>query len=131
MDFIHCFCIIKVMVKSYLYTLTKEEYESLLIEKAKYYLSNVKLTDNEKEEYFKKLFDQVVKYAIDKSWFDSLSEEEKIKVEISDFVWRLKSETEETRELKYFLMHGDIDKTGEFCIDTSDVKTIAIKSDFE
>ena len=100
MDFIHCFCIIKVMVKSYLYALTKEEYESLLIEKAKYYLSNVKLTDNEKEEYFKKLFDQVVKYAIDKSWFDSLSEEEKIKVEISDFVWRLKSETEETRELK-------------------------------
>ncbi len=131
MDFIHCFCIIKVMVKSYLYALTKEEYESLLIEKAKYYLSNVKLTDNEKEEYFKKLFDQVVKYAIDKSWFDSLSEEEKIKVEISDFVWRLKSETEETRELKYFLMHGDIDKTGEFCIDTSDVKTIAIKSEFE
>lgn len=89
------------MLKGNKYTLTTDEYLEML-------LYGIEFVDNQ-EDYIKNANIENEIYKREKTLYESLSDEEKIKVELSDFELTLNEEFDEIRKIEYFLQNGNID----------------------
>lgn len=108
---------------------TKEYYDQGVITLSEY-LKNVKpeFVKNEIARFLKK----VEKYDLEKKQYDSLTDEEKMKLEIREFQQNLRKEIIETSNIRFLLMHGKTyDDSDEYKYDPDYIKTLTIISDFE
>lgn len=108
---------------------TKEYYDQELITLSKY-LKNVKpeFIKSEIARFLKK----VEEYDLEKKQYDSLTNEEKMKLEIEEFQQDLRKEIIETSNIRFLLMHEKIhDDSNEYEYDTDYIKTLTIVSEFE
>ncbi len=108
---------------------TKEYYDQGVITLSEY-LKNVKpeFIKSEIERFLKK----VEEYDLEKKQYDSLTDEEKIKLEIIEFQQNLRKEIIEISNIRFVLMHGKThDDSNEYEYDPDYIKTLTIVSDFE
>ena len=108
---------------------TKEYYDQGLITLSKY-LKNVKpeFIKSEIARFLKK----VEEYDLEKKQYDSLTNEEKTKLEIEEFQQHLREEIIETSNIRFLLMHGKIhDDSNENEYDNDYIETLTIVSYFE
>ena len=108
---------------------TKEFYEQGVITLLEY-LKNVKpeFREIEIENFLKR----VREYDLAKKKYNSLTYEEKIKLEVEEFQQYLQREIKETRSIRFLLKHGKThDDSAEYKYDANYEKTFLILSDFE
>jgi len=88
------------MNKGNKYTMSSADYLKML-------LYNIENIDKEKQlEYIKDAYIKYEMYKREKEYYDSLSEEERLKVEIIDFEANLKKKSNEIKKLQYLLQYG-------------------------
>jgi len=88
------------MSKGNKYTMSSADYLKML-------LYNIENIDKEKQlEYIKDAYIKYEMYKREKEYYDSLSEEERLKVEIIDFEANLKKKSNEIKKLQYLLQYG-------------------------
>ena len=111
------------MIVSNKYRLSKADYAKMQLYGIESVLYN--LNDSEsKRQYLEKIYEDIERYGKEKEWFDSLTDEEKIRVELEDIQDGLKKEIDEFRNTKYLLNHGKtVDESTENIIDTEYFKT--------
>jgi len=108
---------------------TKEYYDQGIITLSEC-LKNVEpeFRKSEMEKFLK----SVEEYDLAKKQYDSLTDEEKMKLEIDEFLQDLKKEIKETSDIRFLLMHGKTrDDSNEYNCDLDYMKTLSIISDFE
>lgn len=104
------------MSKGNKYTMSPSDYLKMLL----YGIENI---NNEKQlEYIKDAYMKYEMYKKEKEYYDSLSEEEKLKMEIIDFDASLKKKSNEIRKLQYLLQYGNLNKNSQLNDNEIDVE---------
>ena len=113
------------------YSLSTKDYYDQGLATLSEYLKNVKpeFRKIEMEKFLKK----VEEYDLAKKQYDSLTEEEKLRIiEIEQFQQILKREIKETGDIRFLLLHGKThDESNNINYDNDYIKTLTILSDFK
>ena len=108
---------------------TKEYYEQGLLVLSKY-IKNVK-EEFQKDEILKFL-KKVEKYDLEKKHYDSLTDEDKMKMAIENFSQSLKKEIKETRNFRFLLTRGKTnDESSDNNYDNDYMETLLIVGEFK
>ncbi len=110
------------MSKGNKYIMSPSDYLKMLL----YGIENI--NKENQIEYIKDAYMKYEMYKQEKDYYDSLSDEEKLKVEIMDFDDNLRKKSNEMRKLQYLLQHGKLTKN--FELNNNEIDVQYEKTDF-
>lgn len=104
------------MSKGNKYTMSPSDYLKMIL----YGIENI--NKENQPEYIKDAYMKYEMYKQEKEYYDSLSDEEKLKVEIMDFGANLKKKSNEIKKIQYLLQYGKLTESSELNNNEIDVE---------